>query len=115
MPLDDRDMSYLWDMRKYALEITGFMDGVVHVKFTENKMIRYAVERLLLIVGEAANHVSKEFQEEHPEIEWAQIIGLRNVLAHEYGEVRVDKIYLAAAKGVPDLLQKLEPLLSGKE
>ena len=110
MQPDDRDMSYLWDMRKYALEITGFMDGVVHTKFVENRMIRYAVERLLLIVGEAANHVSKEFQAEHPEIEWAQIVGLRNILAHEYGEVKVDKIYLAATKAIPALLQKLEPL-----
>jgi len=79
MPPDDRNMSYLWDMRKYALEITEIMKGVHHVKFVENKTIRYAVERLLLIVGEAANHVSKEYQEQHPEIEWAQIIGLRNV------------------------------------
>lgn len=112
MPFDDRDISYLWDMRKYALEITGFVDGVPHAKFVENKMIRYAVERLLLIIGEAANHVSKEFQEQHPEIEWAQIIGLRNILAHEYGEVKMDKIYLAATKSIPALLQKLESLLS---
>ncbi len=69
------------------------------------------MERLLLIVGEAANHVSKEFQEEHPEIEWAQIIGLRNVLAREYGEVKVDKIYLAATKSIPALLEKISPLL----
>ena len=88
------------------------MDGVPHAKFVENKMIRYAVERLLLIIGEAANHVSKEFQEQHPEIEWAQIIGLRNILAHEYGEVKMDKIYLAATKSIPALLQKLESLLS---
>jgi len=115
MPGNERDMSYLWDMRKYALEITGFMDGVVHVRFTENKMIRYAVERLLLIVGEAANHVSADFQKAHPEIEWAQIIGLRNILAHEYGEVRVDKIYLAATKSIPDLLRKIEPILSETE
>jgi uncharacterized protein with HEPN domain len=66
---------------------------------------------LLLIVGEAANHVSKEFREEHPEIKWAQIIGLRNVLAHEYGEVKMDMIYLAATKSIPVLLEKLSPLL----
>lgn len=112
MPLDDRDASYLWDMRKYALEITEIMKGIPHTKFVENKTIRYAVERVLLIVGEAANHVSKEFQEEHPEIEWAQIIGLRNILAHEYGEVKMDKIYLAATKSIPALLQKLESLSS---
>lgn len=96
----------------YALEITGFMDGIAHAKFVENRMIRYAVERLLLIVGEAANHVSKDFQAEHPEIEWMQIIGLRNILAHECGEVIMDKIYLAATRAIPALLQKLELLLS---
>lgn len=112
MPLDDRDASYLWDMRKYALEITEIIDGVPHAKFVDNKTIRYAIERLLLIVGEAANHVSKEFQEVHTEIEWAQIIGLRNILAHEYGEVKMDKIFLAATKSIPMLLEKLNPLLA---
>ncbi len=43
MPHPERDLSYLWDIRKYTLEITGFMDGVTHAKFVENKMIRYAV------------------------------------------------------------------------
>jgi len=105
-------MSYLWDMRKYALEITEIISGIPHARFIENKTVRYAVERLLLIVGEAANHVSKEFQEDHPEIEWAQIIGLRNILAHEYGEVKMDKIYLAATKSIPVLLQRLEQIPS---
>lgn len=107
----DRDLSYLWDMRKYALEIMEIIKGVPHTKFVENKTIRYAIERLLLIIGEAANHVSREFQEQHSNIEWAQIIGLRNVLAHEYGEIKMDKIYLAATKSIPALLENLEPLI----
>jgi uncharacterized protein with HEPN domain len=112
MPMNDRDMSYLWDMRKYSLEIAEIIHGVPHAKFIENKTIRYAIERLLLIVGEAANHVSREFQESHPDIEWAQIIGLRNVLAHEYGEVKMDKIYLAAKNRIPELLEKLTLFLA---
>jgi len=56
-------------MRKYALEITEIIKGVPHAKLVENKTIRYAIERLFLIVGEAANQVSKGFQEKHPEIE----------------------------------------------
>jgi len=111
MPFDERDSSYLWDMRKYAREITEIMAGVVHARFIENKTVRYAVERLLMIIGEAANHVSTKFQDEHPEIEWAQIIGLRNILAHEYGEVKMDKIYLAATKSIPALLEKFNSLL----
>lgn len=112
MPMNDRDMSYLWDMRKYSLEIAEIIQGVPHAKFIENKTIRYAIERLLLIIGEAANHVSREFQASHPEIEWAQIIGLRNVLAHEYGEVKMDKIYLAATNRIPELLEKLTLVLA---
>jgi len=37
---------------------------------------------------------------------------LRNILAHEYGEVKMDKIYLAATEAVPALLRNLEPLIS---
>lgn len=111
MPSSERDLAYLWDMRKYALEITEIIKGVPHTKFVENKTIRYAIERLLLIIGEAANHVSREFREQHPDIEWAQIIGLRNILAHEYGEIKMDKIYLAATKSIPALLENLEPLI----
>jgi uncharacterized protein with HEPN domain len=107
----ERDMAYLWDMRKYALEIKEIIKGVPHAKFIENKTIRYAIERLLLIIGEAANHVFREFQEQNSNIEWAQIIGLRNILAHEYGEVKIDKIYLAAPKSIPALLENLETLL----
>lgn len=49
-------------MRKYALEITEIIKGVPHIKFIENKTIRYAIERLLLIISEAANHVSNPIQ-----------------------------------------------------
>jgi uncharacterized protein with HEPN domain len=111
MQPNERDMAYLWDMRKYALEIMEIIKGVPHSKFVENKIIRYAIERLFLIIGEAANHVSEGFQEKHPEIEWAQIVGLRNILAHEYGEVKMDKIYLAATKSIPALLENIKPLL----
>ena len=107
---DDRDMSYLWDMRQAGREIADFLQGVPYSKFEQNKMMRYAVERQLLFIGEAAAHVSKEFQERHPEIPWAQIIGLRNILAHEYGEILVERIWLTATKSLPELLANLEKI-----
>lgn len=108
---DNHDLAYLWDMRKAAQEVMEFIKDVPYAKFVDNRMVRYAVERLLLIMGEAANHVSEEFQEKHPEIAWAQIIGLRNILAHEYGEIKLDRIFLAATEGVPSLLKELAPLI----
>jgi len=48
-----------------------------------------------------------------PEIPWQQIIGLRNILAHEYGEIKVDRIYNAATVSVPELLKLLDKLIPG--
>ena len=61
-----------------------------------------------MIIGEAANHISSEFQEEHSEIAWRQIIGQRNVLAHEYGDIKVERIWAAATINIPALLKVLE-------
>ncbi|MCX6083182.1 MAG: DUF86 domain-containing protein [Chloroflexi bacterium] len=109
---EERDLAYLWDMREEARQIAAFLKGIPYAKFVQNNMVRYAVERSLMIIGEAANHVSDEFQDAHPEIAWRQIIGQRNVLAHEYGDIKVDRIWSAAAISVPLLLQELEKLVS---
>ena len=108
---EERDLAYVWDMCAEARQIATFVKGVPHAIFIESNMVRYAVERSLLIIGEAANHVSVEFQEAHPEIAWRQIIGQRNVLAHEYGDINVDRVWTSATASVPQLLKILEQLL----
>lgn len=112
MPINKKqDFSYLWDMREAAQEIVEFMQGVSYEDFNANKQLRYAIERQLLIIGEAANHVSREFQEDHFEIPWAQIIAQRNVLAHDYGVILTDRVWRTATISVPELLVALEKLL----
>ena len=56
-------------------EIIDFTVGVSWEAFAGNKLLRYAVERQLLVIGEAASHVSESFRQKHPEIPWLQIIG----------------------------------------
>jgi len=111
MQLDERDQAYLWDMLEAAKEITAFLKGIRYDDFVRSKMIRSAVECQLMIVGEAAKRVSEEFQEKHPEIPWRQIIGQRNVLAHEYGDIKVERVWAAATINVLALLKALESLV----
>ncbi len=112
MPLDKRELSYLWDMQNAAKEINEFMRGVKFAKFEKNKVLRYAAERLLLIVGEAAKQVSPQFRNKHPEIPWEIFIRFRNILAHEYGESLLTRVWLAATESVPELLAALEELFA---
>ncbi len=81
----------------------------------KNKVLRYAIERQLLVIGEAAVHISPQFRKNHSEINWARLIELRNVLAHEYGETLTNRVWLAATDGLPEFLQPLEDLLSEQE
>jgi uncharacterized protein with HEPN domain len=83
MPLDDVDKGYLWDMHAACEDILEFTNGISFYEFENNKLIKFAVERQLLVIGEAANHVSKDCREECKEIQWAKIVGLRNIIAHD--------------------------------
>ena len=92
MKPEERDLAYLWDMRDAARDVMEFVEGVSYESFCSDKKLRYVVERRIEVIGEAARHVSQSFQESHPEIPWKRIVGLRNIPAHEYGEILVERI-----------------------
>jgi uncharacterized protein with HEPN domain len=74
-------------------------------------MMRDAVERAVLVIGEAARKVSREFQEAHPEVPWRPIVAQRHILVHEYGEIDHAKIWRVATVHVPELVRVIEPLV----
>jgi uncharacterized protein with HEPN domain len=115
MPHNKQAQSYLWDMREAARDITGLIRGVKFHEFEKNKTLRLAVERLLTIIGEAASHISPQYRNQHPEVAWKNLIGFRNVLAHEYGETLLNRVWLAATVAVPELLMTLLKLLPDDE
>lgn len=69
-------------------------------------------KRALEIVGEAARGVSDELKNGHPEIPWRSLVGQRNVLTHEYGNVDHDLLYETVVRDVPAIIQQLTDLLS---
>ena len=108
---EERDAALLWDMREAACEIAQFIEGVSYEEFISNKVLRYAVERQLLVIGEAAKNVSSTLRGAHPEIPWSSIIAQRNILAHEYGEILVERIWRVASERIPELIKLLDPLI----
>ncbi len=101
-------------MQNAAREIGELMKGVKFHKFENEKIMRYAAERLLLIIGKAANHLSPQFRKKHPEISWAVFVRFRNILAHEYGDSLTNRVWLAATESAPELLKALDKLLAEK-
>ena len=107
MPLDDHNLSFLLDMLACCRDIIEFTADVTFEEFSLDKLRRYATERQLETLGEAANHVSIAVQDELPEIDWSKIVGLRNKLAHDYGEILAQRVWLIAINSVPKLQKQL--------
>ncbi len=105
------DRAYLWDMLTAAKTVVMFVKGRTLEDYMTDLMLRSAVERQVEIIGEAARKISKEFQAAHPEIPWRPIQAQRHVLAHDYGEIKHDRIWRVAEAHIPEMIALLEPLV----
>lgn len=108
---EERNTAYLWDMRLYGLRAMDLVRGLDYAAFLSDWQTRLAVERTVEIVGEAARRVSPEFQQAHPEIAWRDMIGQRNILAHDYGSIDPEEIWKSATESLPVLIPQLDALL----
>lgn len=111
MQPDERDAGYLWDMLDAARTIRRFVAGVDREEYLGNRMMQLAVERCVQAIGEGARRISEDFKAAHSEIPWPQIVAQRNVLAHEYGAINQERIWLLVNGHIPDLVERLEKLI----
>ena len=63
--------------------------------FIQNELVQTWVVRHMEIIGEAARAIPQDFKELHPEIPWKQIVAMRNIIAHLYFDINVDRIWAA--------------------
>ena len=106
-----RDLSYLWDIREAARSVLRFIEGATLESFSADDLLRSAVERQLILPGEAARRVSEEFRATDSELPWREMIGQRSVLIHDHGEVSTERIWLVARDDLPTLVRQLDELL----
>jgi uncharacterized protein with HEPN domain len=107
----ERDAAYLWDMLDSAKTIQDFMTGLRFEEFLHDRKLQLAIERCVEIIGEASRRISDEFKSAHAEIPWGRILAQRNVLAHEYDDVKQERMWLVATVHVLALIPQLEAVL----
>ena len=110
MPLNENDLSFLIDIVDCIMDINEFTKGIEFYEFEKDKMRKLAVERQLEIIGQAASKISKDTQNILENIPWPNIIGLRNKLAHDYGEILAERIWIISKNSIQELLKELEKI-----
>ena len=115
MPRKNRgEASYLGDMLSFAREVLTFTQGRSQSDYDSDAVLRRAVERATELIGEAASHISDSTRAAHPEIPWRKIIGQRNVLIHDYGDVDDDLVWNLVELEIPKLVLILEGIAANK-
>jgi uncharacterized protein with HEPN domain len=79
--------------------------------FLENSMMRFACIKQMEIIGEASNHLSAELKSKFSDIEWTQIVGMRNLFAHEYFGIDSSLVWEIIKDDIPELKEKVEHIL----
>lgn len=109
MPRDFR--LYMDDILESCRKIRQFTEGVSFQEFKQNIMMQDAVVRNFEIIGEAVNHLPEEIKSLYHDVELAEIIGFRNILAHGYFAVKLETVWSAIEEGLPDLERQTKALL----
>ena len=79
---------YLVDIVEAAQAIERFITGEDFEDFEQNEMMNSAVLQKLMVIGEAAARLPKDFTQRFSEVPWLDIIGFRNIAVHEYFAIR---------------------------
>lgn len=102
----DKDRGRVEDILRYADEV-GQIVAQGQDAHHRDFMPQRAMEKCLQNNGEAAKHLSQQFTDAYPHVPWAEIRGLRNVVAHEYDEINYDRLWAIAVNDVPALVAAL--------
>lgn len=90
------------------MEISGRID---RGDLDSDEIYGLALVRLLEIIGEAANLLSAEFQEDNPEVPWKHMISMRNRLIHGYFDINYDIVWDTVKTDLPSLISTLRKVL----
>ena len=110
---ENRLPDYLDHMQQAATDACAFVEGLGKADFLEDKRSQQAVIMSLIIVGEAATKVMDshpDFAQEHPQVPWRSMRGMRNRMAHGYFDIDLDMVWNTVQNALPDLLSQLSAL-----
>lgn len=83
--------------------------------FEQSQQVQDAVVRNIEIIGEAVNHINRVapgFIGRHPELPWAEMRAMRNVVIHQYFSVDLKILWTTVVNDLPGLQRQIDRLLS---
>ena len=97
-----RIIKYIDKINQYMLHVDSYETFIVNEEKVD------AVILNLEQIGETVKKLSETYKQKYPEINWLNIEGLRNLIAHEYENVDYLLIYTTAKSSITELLEVIQ-------
>lgn len=107
---ENRLPDYLDHMFEAAQQACNYTEGLNKNDFIADKRTQQAVILNLVIIGEAATKLLKDyskFLDQHPDVPWRSMKGMRNRIAHGYFDIDLDVVWKTVQTALPQLLERL--------
>ena len=103
---------YIEDILNAMDKIEKYISGQEYEEFIENTMAVDAVIRNLEIIGEAAKNIPENIRNQYTEIPWRRMVGLRNIVIHDYLGVDLSIVWRIITKNLPETKQLIVKILN---
>ncbi|MFZ2630234.1 MAG: DUF86 domain-containing protein [Desulfosalsimonadaceae bacterium] len=111
---NERDLrDYLNDILEMIEDINTFIESMSYENLVNDKKTLYAVIRCLEVVGEAVKKIPNSIRNEHPEMPWREIAGMRDKLTHEYFGIDIETIWDTIKEDLPALKEAVLRIITG--
>lgn len=105
-----RDESRVRHMLDALLQIAELAKGLSRGQMELHDGMTERILFNLVILGEAANNVTREFAEKNPGVDWRGIAGIRHKIVHDYAEIDFDTIWDILRNDIPEALAAVKSL-----
>lgn len=109
------DLIRIRHMLDAAKEAMSFIKGKKRSDLDADRMLVLSLVKSIEIMGEAASKVTKESRDDHPEVPWLNIVGMRNRLIHVYFDIDLDRVWDTITDDFPPVVMVLEKIIKEEE
>ena len=110
-----RDRASLLDIIEAARLAISYVEGLTKEAFLQSTQLQDSVIRRIEIIGEAARRISLETRAANPGIPWNEMIGIRNLMIHDYDGVDLEIVWQTIQQDLPSLIAQIESLTPPNE
>lgn len=106
-----RDREYLLDILESARLAVQYVGDKSELEFLKDTQSQDAVIRRFEVIGEASRRISDETQSNRPDLPWMEMIGMRNIMIHEYDDIDLHIVWNTAKNDLPKLIDAISGIL----